>query len=89
MSGLKPIEEGCLAVGINCKVKENVGKFFRVGKFIGKVPGFTISQRWEIDRPAKTTIGGISYHMPECQLIRVDDPDLKEDEEELLIEDEL
>lgn len=85
MNELKPIEEGCLAVGINCKVKSNNGKFFRVGKYLGLVERFGSYPQWEVDRQVNTIHGYRVNHISEHLLLRIDDPDLKKEEEEELV----
>jgi len=45
------IEEGCLAIIIDGGgSKSNIGILVTVGKFIGKIPGFTGKNNWEIDK---------------------------------------
>jgi len=85
MNELKPIEAGCLAVTINCRVKSNNGKFVTVGNFIGTVEGYKSDDRWEVDRVMTDTKGELNYHMRASQLFRIDDPDLKEESEEELV----
>jgi len=85
MNKLKPIEEGCMAISIHCEIKSNNGKFIIVGKCLGEITGFTGGVMWEVDRPMKTTKGSHYLHLPELYLMRIDDPDLKEEKEEELV----
>ena len=51
---MKKIEEGCLALVVGGRVKENLGKIVRVGKFIGKYNNpdhiFMGDDWWEVDK---------------------------------------
>lgn len=88
MNDLKPIEEGCLALVYNSIVPINNGKVVRVGKFLGTIEGWWGDDFWETDTEFMGCLGWGGTHMNEEKLLRIDDPNLKEEEEEeSLIED--
>jgi len=89
MSELKPIEEGCLALTINCHHEENNGKIVTVLECLGLRRGLGVIWRIDYFGPG-TLFGFLSNRIPESRLMRIDDPDLKEEKEEELvyIEDE-
>jgi len=73
---MKPIEEGCLALVIK-STAGNEGKSVTVGKFLGYVPWYLDSDRWEVDRPMNCVYRGKikdikCYHLSENQLMRID-----------------
>jgi len=94
MNELKPIEVGCRAMIINAGTPENNNKIVTVLKCLGRMTALPSRKKgvvWKIDR-LNLTLGGImSDLIMEDRLMRIDDPDLKEEKEEeelLLIEDE-
>lgn len=88
MNRLKPIEEGCLAITINCVHLENNSKFCTPIEDMGIVLT-TCGQRlhlWKVDRLFKTYDPATKTpYIPLSRLLRIDDPDLKEESEEELV----
>jgi hypothetical protein len=70
---MKPIENGCKARIVNSAIGNN-GVVVTVVECIGNVHGFTESAgpRWRIDTDVLTSGGGMTNHMGECQLQRID-----------------
>jgi len=94
MSDLKPIEEGCLAISVNCSYLPSNGKFVRVIRKIPRPPN-KVDDRgeiyWEVDREFVyiSDIDGRPKNkynfLPDMCLLRIDDPDLEEESEEELV----
>lgn len=96
MSDLKPIEAGCLAISINCRVPVNNYKFVTVLRptarpFAGdrlrgiKDKYWQVDQLFEIRGDKTKTLICMSDILPECYLLRIDDPDIEEESEEELV----
>lgn len=85
MNELKPIKEGCLALTFNCDVASNNGKVVRVGGFLTDFSLRWGERMWDTDTKTVSTVGVISTWMHEINLLRIDDPDLKEEKEEELV----
>lgn len=82
MDELKPIEAGCMAVTINCSNPSNNGKFCTIIKdhgFCSTNRG--IKHTWEIDVYVIGKSGNPTNYIEGKKLLRIDDPDLKEEEE--------
>ena len=68
----KPIEPGCKAVIVNSRAGNN-GLVVRVIRYIGDVPGFGHTSRWEISEYLKTDQHHYVNHAGEACLRRIDD----------------
>lgn len=80
MSELKPIEAGCMAVTINCNNLSNNGRFVTVLKDLGILNTFGgLARMWEIDGEFVDILGNQTNIIRTSKLLRIDDPDLKED----------
>lgn len=81
---MKPIEPGCKAMIVKSAVPANLGKVVTVVRYLGKVPGFNLSDRWQVaERIIRSKRGLIVDHTNESKLIRIDgfDPvDIESDE---------
>lgn len=87
MSELKPIKKGCKAVIIKGRL---TGKPVEVGEYYGDHPNVTNKRLWNIDLTvAAWGKGGFFMALalyPEDGLMRIDDPDLKEEPKAVEIE---
>lgn len=77
---MKPIEPGCLAITVNCKIPKNNGKTVRVGKWLGRIRGFRPGPQWETDAMILTTFGRKVSHIHERNLMLIDGYDPAQDE---------
>jgi len=82
---MKPIEPGCLAILINSKGSNN-GLECQVKSFYGDSERYQDERVWRVDRklPRYNKLGMLRGHddlVPEHNLLRIDDPDLKKDQD--------
>lgn len=81
-----PIQAGCLAVTINCKVPSNNGVTVTVIRFVGKVRGWRGDDRWEVSKMFAGLSGGAIPALLESTLLRIDGGEFdKETEKTALI----
>jgi len=86
MSQLKPIKARCLAFTYNCYVKTNNSKIVTVLGLVERPIGRVDKGRyWQVDREFEIRhdktyeLIEMSDKLPESRLMRIDDPDLKEE----------
>jgi len=78
--GMKPIEKGCKAVIVNTVHGVCDGKIVVVQDYLGELDfiHIGINRAWLVDRGLKAMNGGVTSHVPEFMLLRIDDDDKEE-----------